>query len=230
MSTSSRILLTGAVVATPLFVTLWAVQAFTRDGFRPTFHPMSLLSLGEWGWVQVINFVVVGLLIVGGGIGFGRTLGVGRLTRWSGILVILMGVGLMIAGVFVTDAGAGFPAGAPAGAPAMSWHGGVHQAGFVLTQFAFITAGIVLAVTFARDRRRGWAAACIIAVAAAILVAALGEPETLAIRLVLSSTIELGLISSIALASLLGRVANGSDDAAAVVYAEPDGSTSDLPR
>jgi hypothetical protein len=230
MSTSSRILLTGAVVATPLFVTLWAVQAFTRDGFRPTFHPMSLLSLGEWGWVQVINFVVVGLLIVGGGIGFGRTLGVGRLTRWSGILVILMGVGLVIAGVFVTDAGAGFPAGAPAGAPAMSWHGGVHQVGFVLTQFAFVTAGIVLAVTFARDRRRGWAAACIIAVAAAILVAALGEPETLAIRLVLSSTIELGLISSIALASLLGRVANGSDDAAAVVYADPDGSTSDLAR
>jgi hypothetical protein len=230
MSTSSRTLLTGAVVATPLFVTLWAVQAFARDGFRPTFHPMSLLSLGEWGWVQVINFVVVGLLIVGGGIGFGRTLGVGRLTRWAGILVILMGVGLMIAGVFVTDAGAGFPAGAPAGAPVMSWHGGVHQAGFVLTQFAFVTAGIVLAVTFARDRRRGWAAACIIAVAAAILVAALGEPETLAIRLVLSSTIELGLISSIALASLLGRVANGSDDAAAVVYAEPDGSTSDLPR
>jgi hypothetical protein len=224
MSKSSRNLLTGAVVATPLFVALWAVQAFTRDGFRATFHPMSLLSLGEWGWVQVLNFVVVGLLMIGGGIGLGRTLGVGRLARWTGVLVVLMGVGLVIAGLFVTDAGAGFPAGAPAGAPVMSWHGGVHQVGFVLTQVAFVTVGIVLAVKFARERRRGWSAACIIAVAAAILVAALGEPETLAIRLVLSSTIELGLISAVALASLLGRVPNRTHDAAgAVVYAEPGG-------
>ncbi len=227
MSQSTRNLLTGAVVATPLFVALWAVQAFTRNGFRPTFHPMSLLSLGEWGWVQVINFVVVGLLIIGGGVGLGRTLGVGRLTRWAGILVALMGVGLVIAGLFVTDAGAGFPAGAPAGAPVMSWHGGVHQVGFVLTQFAFATVAIILAVKFARERQRGWAAACIIAVATAILVAALGEPETLAIRLVVSSTIELGLISTVALASLLGRIPNRTQDAAAaVIYAEPHGSTS----
>ena len=69
MSTSSRILLTGAVVATPLFIALWAVQAFTRDGFRPTYHPMSLLSLGDGGWVQVVNFVVVGLLVIGGASG-----------------------------------------------------------------------------------------------------------------------------------------------------------------
>jgi hypothetical membrane protein len=215
MSKSSRNLLTGAVVATPLFVALWAVQALSRDGFRPTYHPMSLLSLGEWGWVQVINFVVVGLLIIGGGIALGRTPGAGRLTRSAGILVVLMGVGLVMAGLFVTDAGAGFPAGAPVGAPVMSWHGAVHQLGFVLTQLAFATVGIVLAVKFARDRRRGWAAACIIAVAAAILVAALGEPETLAIRLVLASTIELGLISAVALASLLERVPNRSHDTAA---------------
>jgi len=225
MSKSSRNLLTGAVVATPLFVALWAVQAFTRDGFRPTYHPMSLLSLGDWGWVQVVNFVVVGLLIIGGGIGLGGTLGMGRLTRWAGILVVLMGVGLVIAGLFVTDSGAGFPAGAPAGAPVMSWHGAVHQVGFVLTQFAFATVGIVLAVKFARDRQRGWAAACIIAVAAAILVAALGEPETLAIRLVISSTIELGLISTVALAALLGRVPyHLHDTSAAAVYAGPSTS------
>lgn len=226
MSTSSRNLLWGAVAATPLFVTLWAVQAFTRAGFRPTYHPMSLLSLGEWGWVQVVNFVVVGLLIVGGGIGIRRTLGVGRLARWIGALVVLMGVGLVIAGLFATDAGAGFPTGAPAGAPVMSWHGAVHEVGFVLTQLAFVAAGIALAVKYARDRQRGWAAACIVAVAAAILLAGLGEPETLAIRLVLSATIELGLISTIALASLLKVPSRSRDSAAEVTYAEPHGSTS----
>jgi len=227
VSTSSRILLTGAVVATPLFIALWAVQAFTRDGFRPTYHPMSLLSLGDGGWVQVVNFVVVGLLVIGGGVGLGRTLGAGRLPRWIGALVVLMGVGLVVAGVFVTDAGAGFPLGSPAGAPVMSWHGAVHQVGFLLTQLAFVAAGIVLAVTFARGRRRRWAGACIAAVAAAVLVAALGDPETLAIRLVVSSAIELGLVSAVALASLLEREAESFRDATiGVNYAEPHGSTS----
>lgn len=227
MSPSSRVPLTGAVVATPLFVALWAAQAFTRDGFRPTYHPMSLLSLGDWGWVQVANFVVVGLLIIGGGIGLSRTLGVGRLTRWIGVLVALVGVGLVVAGVFVTDSGAGFPAGAPAGAPVMSWHGAVHEVGFLTTQLAFMAASIVLAAKFARDGTRGWAAACVIALLAAVLVAAFGDPETLAIRLVVSSTIELGLISAVALASLVERVPDGSQDSAAgVTYAEPHGSTS----
>lgn len=227
MSTSTRNLLIGAVIATPLFVVLWAVQAFNRSGFRPTYHPMSLLSLGEGGWVQIVNFAVVGLLIVGGGVGLGRTLGVGRLSRWIGALVVLMGLGLVIAGLFATDAGAGFPAGAPEGAPVMSWHGAVHEGGFVLTQLAFVAAGVVLAVKFVRERQRGWAAACIVAVAAAFLVPALGDPETLAIRLVLSATIELGLISTLSLASLLQRIPDPSHrEAAGVTYAEPHGSTS----
>ena len=226
MSTSSRNLLIGAVVATPLFVAIWALQAFTREGFRPTYHPMSLLSLGDGGWAQVINFVATGLLIMGGGVGLGHALGAGRRTRWIAFLVVLMGAGLVTAGLFVTDAGAGFPAGAPAGAPVMSWHGAVHQVGFVLTQLAFVTAAIVLAVQFARNRQRRWAAACIAAVFAAILVAVLGDPETLAIRLVLSSAIELGLISAVALATLLGRARIRHTAETGMIYAEPHGSTS----
>ena len=226
MSTS-RALLIGAVLATPLWVALWAVQAFTRDGFRPTYHPISLLSLGEGGWLQVLNFVIVGLLISGGGIGLGRALGVGRLTQWISILVVMMGFGLAISGLFVTDAGGGFPAGAPEGAPVMSWHGAVHEAGFILTQLAFLAAGITLAILFARNRRRAWMWACIAAVAAAMLVPAVGALEALAIRLFISSVIELGLISAIAFGLLLGRVADGASGSTATIpYAEPHGSTS----
>jgi hypothetical protein len=188
----SRLLLVGAVVATPLFVVLWAVQAFTRDGFRPGFHPMSLLSLGDHGWVQILNFVVVGLLVAGGGIALER------LTRWARALIVLMGAGLVVAGVFVTDAGAGFPAGAPAGAPAMSWHGAVHEVGFVLTQLAFVALAVVLAVRY----RRGWAVASIATLVAAVLVAAIGSTGTFGMRLVISAAIELGLVSALALGSL----------------------------
>ena len=203
---STRILLLGGVAATPLFVTIWAVQAVTREGVRPTFHPMSLLTLGDAGWVQIVNFVLTGMLVIGGGIGLGRALETGRLTRWAAVLIVLMGSGLVIAGIFATDAGAGFPAGAPAGAPEMTWHGAVHQAGFILTQLAFVTAGIVLAVRFGRSRERAWAVTCVAAVVAAVMMAMLGDPETLAIRLVVSATIELGLTSTLALGSLVRRV------------------------
>lgn len=202
MSRSTRILLGGAVAATPLFVALWAAQASTREGFRPAFHPMSLLSLGDGGWAQTANFIVTGLLIIGGGVGLRRALRSGPATRWASALIMLMGVGLVLAGLFPTDAGAGYPAGAPAGAPVMSWHGAVHQMGFVLTQLAFLVAAVVLAVQFGRDRKRGWAAACATALVAAVLVAALGDPDTLAIRLVVSATVELGLVSALALGAL----------------------------
>jgi hypothetical protein len=43
-------------------------------------------------------------------------------------------------------------------------------------------------------------------VLAAVLVAALGDPKTLAIRLVISAAIELGLISALAAGSLLRRL------------------------
>ncbi len=198
--------LVGCALAAPLFVVLWAAQALTRDGFRPTFHPMSLLALGDGGWVQVANFVVTGALVAGGGIGLRRVLEPGRLTRWASLLVVLMGVGLVVAGVFPTDAGAGFPVGAPEGAPRTTWHGAVHQVGFVLTQLSFVALVIVLSLRFWQAARRDWAAACAVALVLAVAAPVLGDPETLAIRLVISAGIELGLVSALALASSSGRV------------------------
>jgi hypothetical protein len=198
------ILLIGGIVAAPLFLILWAVQAFTREGFRPTFHPLSLLSLGDGGWVQIANFVVTGILLVGAGIGLRRATERSAGSTWTAVLVALMGVGLVIAGLFVTDAGAGFPAGAPEGAPVMSWHGAVHEVGFVLTQLAFVALTIVLTVRFARSRQVGWMIASILVLLLAVGVAAVGSPETMAIRLVVSSGVELGFVAALAARALRG--------------------------
>lgn len=204
MSRPTRLLLLGGVVAAPLFLAVWALQALTRDGFRPTYHPLSLLALGDGGWVQIANFVVTGLLLVGAGVGLRRALDRRARSTWVAVLVGLMGVGLVVAGVFVTDPGAGFPAGAPDGAPVMSWHGAVHEVGFVLTQLAFVALAVVLAVRFGRASQRGWMIASILALVGAIAVAALGSPDTLAIRLVASSAIELGLVAGVSARTLRG--------------------------
>jgi hypothetical membrane protein len=199
---STSILLVGGIVAAPLFVALWALQAFTREGFRPTFHPLSLLALGDGGWVQIANFVVTGILLIGTGIGLRRASERSAGSTWTAVLVALMGVGLVIAGVFVVDAGAGFPAGAPEGAPEYSWHGIVHEVGFILTQLAFVALTILVAARFARGRQWGWMIAGLLVLVVAVGVVPAGPPETMAIRMLVSAAIELGFVAVLAARAL----------------------------
>jgi hypothetical protein len=148
--------------------------------------------------MQIANFIITGLLLIGAGFGLRRSEQRSAGATWTALLVALMGAGLVVAGVFVTDAGAGFPAGAPAGAPPLSWHGAVHEVGFVLTQIAFVVLTILLAVRSARVGQKGWMVASLLVLTAAVGFGALGSPETMAIRLVVSSAIELGFVAALA--------------------------------
>ena len=47
---TARLLACG-VLAGPLFLTVLMIQAFTREGFDLSRHPLSLLSLGDLGWI-----------------------------------------------------------------------------------------------------------------------------------------------------------------------------------
>ena len=70
-STTRRLLACG-IVAGPLFLVVALIQAFTRDGFDLSRHPISLLSLGELGWIQIANFIVTGGLYVACAVGLRR--------------------------------------------------------------------------------------------------------------------------------------------------------------
>jgi len=48
-TTQTTRLLACGILAGPLFLAVWLLQALTRDGFDPSRHPLSLLSLGSWG-------------------------------------------------------------------------------------------------------------------------------------------------------------------------------------
>ncbi len=56
----TRILLLCGAIAGPLFILTVLIQDYTRPGFDPRLDPLSLLSLGDWGWVQIVNFVLAG--------------------------------------------------------------------------------------------------------------------------------------------------------------------------
>ena len=149
--TSTRALLMCAAIAGPLWATVALAQAATRDGYDITRHPLSVLSNGSLGWLQITNFVVAGLLTIAGAAGLRRALP----SKWLPRLVATNGVGLLAAGIFVMDPADGFPAGTPSGMPAsLSWHSYAHLAAGTIAFAASIAACYVLARHFARTGAR----------------------------------------------------------------------------
>ncbi|MFF8383882.1 DUF998 domain-containing protein [Streptomyces kanasensis] len=68
-----RGLTAGAVVAGPLFLGAGVVQGLTRDGFDFTRHALSQLALGGPGWIQTLNFLLTGSLLLAGAAGLHAT-------------------------------------------------------------------------------------------------------------------------------------------------------------
>jgi hypothetical protein len=152
-----RVLLAGGVLAGPLWVTLALAQALTREGFDLRRHPVSVLSNGDLGWVQISSFVVAGLLCVGAARALRRIPHPGLGPVSGPWLVGQYGVGLVLAGIFVADPLDGFPAGTPAGPGEVSWHGAAHFGAGAVAFTALIAACLIAARRFAWRGERGWA-------------------------------------------------------------------------
>ncbi len=195
---TTRRLLGCGLVAGPLFVAAWAVQAFARDGFDPTRHPASLLALGDLGWIQIVNFVITGALLVACAAGLRRVLHPGKAGTWGPILIGALGTGLILAGIFTADPGAGFPEGAPAGAPQLSWHGALHEVGHIVALASWTAACFVIRRRFAADGARFLSRACVVSVIAVFVIASWPDLTSLPIRLVVATAVQFGLVALIA--------------------------------
>ena len=110
----TRLLLLCGAVAGPFFLLTVLIQDYTVPAFNPRLHLLSQLSLGEWGWVQVANFVLAGVLNLLYAVGLRRRLHPGRAGTWGPLLIGAYGLGLIVVGVFRTDPANGFPPGVPA--------------------------------------------------------------------------------------------------------------------
>jgi len=157
-SRRTQMLLACGAVAGPLFIVVGVTQALTRAEFDPVKHPLSLLSVGDLGWIQITNFVVTGVLFLASAVGMLRVLRPGRASKWGPRLIGAFGVALIVGGVFVADPGLGFPPGTPEGIPAeFSWHGIVHSVAPSVGFLALTLACFVFARRSIGLHERGWA-------------------------------------------------------------------------
>ncbi len=201
----TRRLLIAGIVAGPLFLGTWLTQALTREGFDLTRHPVSLLALGNGGWIQIANFVVTGALYIGCAAGLRRALGAEQGGTWGPRLIGAFGVGLIVAGVFVADAGAGFPAGAPAGAPVMSWTGLLHELGHVIAMLSWTAAAVVFARRFGAHGQRGPAVATVVSIVGVALISAWPDPASFTIRIMLATAVQFAFVAALAASRLRSR-------------------------
>jgi hypothetical protein len=91
--------MTGAV----LFVATFTAQGWMYPGYSWTGMFVSELSLGPHGWVQILNFVLTGALVLVFGHGLRAHFSTGAASRAGPVLVQCMGVSLMVSGPFTTD-------------------------------------------------------------------------------------------------------------------------------
>jgi hypothetical protein len=157
---STRTLLTCGALAAPLWTVVSLAQAATREGFDLTRHPLSVLSNGTLGWLQITNFLVTGILTIAGATGLRRAMRGTPGQRWVPRLVLSSGIGLLAAGIFVMDPTDGFPVGTPSGmSGTLSWNSLGHMVAGTISFTSLIAAGYVLGRHFSRLGNRRYAVA-----------------------------------------------------------------------
>lgn len=152
--TTTRRLLAAGLVGPPLFVAVFLVEGATRPGYSAWRNFVSQLATGDGGWVQVVNFLVYGVLMLGFAVGLRRALGSGRASIAAPALLGAYGLALIVAGVFVTDPALGYPPGAQL---VHTTHGLIHGLAGLVTFALLAAASFTMALRFAGERQRGWA-------------------------------------------------------------------------
>jgi Protein of unknown function (DUF998) len=149
----------GALLFIVVFLIQDAVPAIRPPGYNPLRHQVSSLAIGQFGWIQVANFLTTGVLLLAFAVGLPPALRRYNGGIWAPVLVGLIAIGLIGAGVFTADPLSGYPPGTPAvpAGAARTIHGAPHQGFSALVFLGLPATCCVLGYRFARSGRPWWA-------------------------------------------------------------------------
>jgi len=94
------VLAAAGIVGPILFTAAFIVQGLFRPTYSHMAEPVSALAAGPNGWVQDVNFLVFGPLMIAYAVGLHLGVRPTRLGLVGPALLVLSGAGLMLAGVF----------------------------------------------------------------------------------------------------------------------------------
>lgn len=137
-----------------LFIVVFLLEGLTRPDYSAWRNYVSQLATGDGGWVQTVNFLVCGTLVIAFAAGLRTALKGTRGSIGGPVLIGLFGSALVVAGVFVTDPALGYPAGAT---QVHTIHGMVHGLAGLAAFSLLPAAAFVMAWHFAAEpNARPW--------------------------------------------------------------------------
>jgi hypothetical protein len=134
----TQMLLIIGVASAVVFPTILLVDGALTPGYDPVYHTGSELSLGARGWIQIANFLQMGVGMLAFALGVNRALD----TVAGPIFLAVFGLGSIVSGLFVPDALRGYPPGAK---ETVTRHGQIHDATGPIMFFAIFAAALTLA-------------------------------------------------------------------------------------
>jgi hypothetical protein len=132
----------AGVIGPALFVTVFLLEGWLRPGYNFLAEYVSALSLGERGWLQVLNFLLFGALLFGYTWAVAAAFPTGKASRWGRILLTCIAIGYFFSGPFIMD-----PAGTPIANTTL--HGNLHG---ILGALVFVMMPITIFVFLRRFR------------------------------------------------------------------------------
>jgi hypothetical protein len=120
LSTGQRRLAAWAgIIAPALFVAVFTLEGWLRPGYDPVTTYVSALSLGSRGWIQIANFIVLGLLMLLFTRAVAAEFRTGKASRWGLIFLTVIAFLFIVSGPLVMD-----PTGTPLSQ--VTVHGTIH--------------------------------------------------------------------------------------------------------
>jgi len=123
----TRRLLFCGPVGCILFIGLFLIQGAFRENYSALRFPISSLSIGPLGWVQISNFIISGSLIFLSAFGLREVTRVLKGSIWISRLIGAVGLGLVGAGIFSSDPVFGYPMTEPLAIAQFTVHGHFHD-------------------------------------------------------------------------------------------------------
>jgi hypothetical protein len=128
---TSRVGAWSALFGSAVYLCVFTIDGWLRPDYDAASMFISELSLGPWGWVQIVNFMIFGLALLVFAMSVALEFGDTRSARVGVTLLVIMGISMLASGPFVIDpvAGAGPVIDPVAVAPhQMSFHSKFHYA------------------------------------------------------------------------------------------------------
>src|ERR1017187_3806121 len=96
-------------IACPIFFITALIGGAARTGYNSFLYPISSLLIGDLGWIQIINFIFTGILLLFFSYGMKKVFSSASVKFRAPLLIGLVGIGLTGAGIFSTDPVFGYP-------------------------------------------------------------------------------------------------------------------------